>query len=215
MGAIRVTFYFDPISPYAWLASKALGRIEEIGGELLFQPVLFAGLLNAHGTKGPAEIEAKRQYIFRDVLREATRAGLPFRGPPGHPFNPLQALRMCLAIGEAGPRRRFSLALMAACWEQGADISNAEVLKRLANELGLDGEALDVLARQPAIKVQLAAATEQAIEDGIFGVPTFKVGQELFWGADRVHSLLRYLQGARIDEAALAVILARPAMASR
>lgn len=215
MGAIRVTFYFDPISPYAWLASKALGRIEDIGGELLFQPVLFAGLLNAHGQKGPAEIAAKRNYMFRDVLREATRAGLPFRGPPGHPFNPLQALRMCLAVNEAGPRRRFALAVMAACWEQGEDISDAMVLKRLAGTLGLDGEALDARARQPAIKVQLAAATEQAIEDGVFGVPTFKVGQDLFWGADRVHSLLRYLQGARIDEAALAAILARPAMATR
>jgi 2-hydroxychromene-2-carboxylate isomerase len=116
---------------------------------------------------------------------------------------------MCLAVNEAGPRRRFALAVMAACWEQGEDISDAAVLKRLAGTLGLDGEALDTRARQPAIKVQLAAATEQAIEDGVFGVPTFKVGQDLFWGADRVHSLLRYLQGARIDEAA------RPAMATR
>ena len=215
MAAIKVTFYFDPISPYAWLASKALGRIEDIGGEIVFQPVLFAGLLNAHGQKGPAEIEAKRRYLFRDVLREATRAGLAFKGPPGHPFNPLQALRMCLAVTEPGPRRRFSLAVMAACWEQGLDVSDPAVLKKVAVECGLDGEAIEAAARQPAIKVQLAADTEQAIAAGVFGVPTFRVGEELFWGADRVHSLLRYLQGARIDEAALAAILARPASAQR
>jgi 2-hydroxychromene-2-carboxylate isomerase len=215
MAAIKVSFYFDPISPYAWLASKALGRIEEIGGEIVFQPVLFAGLLNANGQKGPAEIPAKRTYIFRDVLREATRAGLAFKGPPGHPFNPLQALRMCLAVTEAGPRRRFSLAVMAAAWEQGLDVSDVAVLKRVAGECNLDGDAIETAARQPAIKVQLAAETEQAIAAGVFGVPTFRVGQELFWGADRVHSLLRYLQGARIDEAVLTDILARPALAQR
>lgn len=215
MGAIRVSFYFDPISPYAWLASKALGRIEEVGGDIAFQPVLFAGLLNAHGQRGPAEIPAKRRYMFRDVMREATRAGLSFKAPPAHPFNPLQALRMCLAVSEAGPRRRFALAVMAAAWEQGRDIADAAVLQQIAGECGLDGDAMATLARQPAIKVQLAADTEQAIADGVFGVPTFKVGSELFWGADRVHSLLRYLQGARIDEAALAAILARPALAQR
>jgi 2-hydroxychromene-2-carboxylate isomerase len=215
MGAIRVTFYFDPISPYAWLASKALARIEDIGGEIVFQPVLFAGLLNAHGQKGPAEVAAKRRYMFRDVMREATRAGLPFKAPPGHPFNSLQALRMCLAVTEAGPRRRFALAVMAACWEQGRDISDLTVLKHIATECGLAADELAAQARQAGIKVQLAADTEQAIGDGVFGVPTFKVDDDLFWGADRVHSLLRYLQGARIDEAALADILARPAMAER
>ncbi|WP_426116051.1 2-hydroxychromene-2-carboxylate isomerase [Massilia sp. PWRC2] len=215
MGAIRVTFYFDPVSPYAWLASKALPRIEQIGGEIAFQPVLFAGLLNAHGQKGPAEIEAKRRYIFRDVMREATRAGLPFRGPPGHPFNPLQALRMSLALTEPGARRRFALALMDACWEQGDDVSDIAVLKRIAADCALDGDALEAQARQAGIKVQLASDTEQAIRDGVFGVPTFKVDGDLFWGADRVHSLLRYMQGARIDEAALAAILARPPLAER
>lgn len=215
MGAIRVTFYFDPVSPYAWLASKALPRIEQIGGEIAFQPVLFAGLLNAHGQKGPAEIEAKRRYIFRDVMREATRAGLPFRGPPGHPFNPLQALRMSLALTEPGARRRFALAVMDACWEQGDDVSDITVLKRIAADCGLDGDALEAQARQAGIKVQLASDTEQAIKDGVFGVPTFKVDGDLFWGADRVYSLLRYMQGARIDEAALAAMLARPPLAER
>ena len=209
-----VTFYFDPISPYAWLASKALARIDASGADLLFQPVLFAGLLNAHGQKGAADIPAKRRYIFRDVLREATRAGLAFTGPPGHPFNPLQALRMCLAVAEPAARRSFSVAVLAACWEQGRDISDAAILKQIALECELNGDAIEAAARQPRIKVQLAADTEQAIGLGIFGVPTFGVGRELFWGADRMHSLLRYLQGARIDEAALTAMLDRPALAN-
>ena len=68
-----VTYYFDPVSPYAWLASKALARIEAAGAQLVFQPVLLAALLNAHGNTGPAEVPAKRAYIFRDVMRGPCR----------------------------------------------------------------------------------------------------------------------------------------------
>lgn len=210
-----VTFYFDPISPYAWLAANALAPIEAAGAQVVFQPVLFAGLLNAHGNTGPAEIPAKRAYIFRDVMREAARAGLAFKGPPGHPFNPLQALRMCLALTRQDERRRFALAIMNACWEQGEDVSDAAVLLRLATDCGLSGPALQSAAQQPAIKMQLVAETEKAIGDGVFGVPTFRVGEELFWGGDRIDALIRYLQGDRIDEQALADFLVRPPLAER
>jgi 2-hydroxychromene-2-carboxylate isomerase len=210
-----VTFYFDPVSPYAWLAANALGRIEAAGAHIAFQPVLFAALLNAHGNIGPAEIPAKRAYIFRDVMREAARAGLGFKGPPGHPFNPLQGLRMCLALTRQDERRRFALALMRACWEHGEDGSDVGVLQRVATACALSGPALLGAAQQPAIKMQLAAETEQAIADGVFGVPTFKVGDELFWGGDRIASLIRHLQGHRIDEQALADFLARPPLAER
>jgi 2-hydroxychromene-2-carboxylate isomerase len=210
-----VTFYFDPVSPYAWLAAKAIARIEAAGAQVVFQPVLFAALLNAHGNKGPAEIPAKRQYIFRDVMREAAREGLAFKGPPGHPFNPLQAMRMCLALTRQDERRKFAIAVMKACWEQGEDVSDAAVLLRVAASCGLSGTALQSAVQQPAVKMQLAADTEQAIADGVFGVPTFRVGDELFWGADRIEALLRHLQGQRIDERSLADFLARPPLAER
>jgi 2-hydroxychromene-2-carboxylate isomerase len=210
-----VTFYFDPVSPYAWLAANALARIEAAGAQIVFQPVLFAALLNAHGNIGPAEVPAKRAYIFRDVMREAARAGLTFRGPPGHPFNPLQALRMCLALTRQDERRRFALAVMNACWERGEDVSDTAVLLRIAASCGLSGPALQGATQQPAIKMQLAAETEKAIADGVFGVPTFRVGDELFWGGDRIDALIRHLQGNRIDEHALADFLAKPPLAER
>ncbi len=213
--AASVTFYFDPVSPYAWLSTAALDRIESAGAEIVFQPVLFAGLLNAHGQKGPAEVPAKRQYLFRDVMREAARHGLGFKGPPGHPFNPLQALRMCLALTRQDQRRRFGLAVMRACWEGGEDVSDAAVLARIADECGLDGAALQLAAQQPELKAQLAADTEKAIAAGVFGVPTFGVDGELFWGGDRVDALFRRLQGERIDEQALADFLAKPPLAER
>lgn len=210
-----VTFYFDPVSPYAWLASNALDRIEAVGAQIVFQPVLFAALLNAHGNIGPAEVPAKRAYIFRDVMREAARAGLQFKGPPGHPFNPLQALRMCLALTSQDERRRFAVALMSACWEQGEDVSDPAVLRKVAANCGLDGPALQAAAQQPVIKLQLQAETENAIATGVFGVPTFKVGAELFWGGDRIDALIQYLQGAGIDEQALADFLAQAPLAQR
>jgi 2-hydroxychromene-2-carboxylate isomerase len=210
-----VTFYFDPVSPYAWLAASALARVEAAGARIVFQPVLFAALLNAHGNIGPAEVPAKRAYIFRDVMREAAGAGLAFKGPPGHPFNPLQALRMCLALTRQDQRRRFALAVMKSCWELGDDVSDPAVLLRLATACGLSGPSLQAAAQQPAVKMQLALETEKAIADGVFGVPTFRLGDQLFWGGDRIDALIRCLAGRRIDEGALAAFLAQPPLAQR
>jgi 2-hydroxychromene-2-carboxylate isomerase len=210
-----VRFFFDPISPYVWLSAGSIERIEAAGAQVVFEPVLFAGMLHAHGHKGPAEIEAKRAYTFRDVMRQAARQGLAFSGPPGHPFNPLTALRMCLAIASQPDRRRFALGLFSACWERGEDISDARVLVRLTRECDLDGEALLAAAGQPEIKQRLAADTERAIADGVFGVPTFRYRDELFWGGDRVDALLWSLQGNGIDEERLAEFLARAPLAQR
>ncbi len=210
-----VTFYFDPISPYVWLAGKQIARLEAAGCAFDFQPVLFAGLLNAHGQKGPAEIAAKRIYTFRDVMRQASRQGLRFTGPPGHPFNPLQALRMCLALDQRTARQRFALALFDACWERGDDLSDPAVLIRIAAECELDGHAMAELAQQPDLKRRLVQATEQAVTAGVFGVPTFQLGSELVWGSDRIDTILWQLDGKRIDEKAIQEFLSRPASAHR
>jgi 2-hydroxychromene-2-carboxylate isomerase len=211
----QLDFYFDPVSPYVWLAMRALGRVEAAGIEVRFIPVLFAGLLKAHGNLGPAEVPAKRSYIFRDVMREAARLRLPFSGPPGHPFNPLAALRMCTALDDDGDRRRLAMALVAACWEDGNDISDAAVLRRLADGAGFDGEALLARAATPGVKQALVAATEAAIAAGIFGVPTYRLDGELFWGGDRIEALLWHLDGGAIDDGKLAAFLTRPPLAER
>jgi 2-hydroxychromene-2-carboxylate isomerase len=214
----QLDFYFDPISPYAWLAMRSLepmGTLEAAGIQVRFVPVLFAGLLSAHGNLGPAEVPAKRTYLFRDVMREAARRGLPFCGPPGHPFNPLAALRMCTALDEDAERRTLALALTSACWEMGEDISDASVLTRLADAAGFDGAALLARAGTPAVKQALAAATDAAIAQGIFGVPTYRLNGELFWGGDRLETLLWRLDGGAIDEEKLAAFLARPSLAQR
>ena len=213
--ATRVTFYFDPISPYAWLAGLQIGRLDEAGLDVDFRPVLFAGLLAKHGNLGPAEIPAKRRYIFRDVMREAAALGARMAGPPAHPFNPLRALRMCIAVDDAPARRRFGLALMDGAWGRGRDLTVMEELVHIADESGLDGAALAPRADEAAIKERLTVQTATAAADGIFGVPTFVFAGEMFWGADRIAALLRKAAGTSIGEGELAAILARPAAATR
>jgi len=215
MATVRC--YADPVSPYAWLGLRDLGRLEAAGACIVVHPVLFAGLLNAHGNIGPAEVPAKRRYLFRDVMREAARRGLPFAGPPGHPFNPLLALRMCTAVADDTDRGALLMALTCATWERGADLMDEATLARLADEAGLDGPGLLAAAQTPAVKQALADATAQAVADGVFGVPTFRMAgdAELFWGADRIDALLWRMQGHEIDEDALREFVGRAPMAQR
>ena len=210
-----IDFYFDPVSPYSWLAARQIERLDGAGVRTHFRPVLFAGLLMAHGTKGPAEIAVKRAYTMRDVLRIASRLGLPVTGPPTHPFNPLRALRMCIAVDDADERRRFAIALLEGAWARGVDLTDDAVLRELATECGLDGDALLARSADTVIKQRLIDSTNEAVAAGVFGVPTFALDDELFWGEDRIDALLWRLQGHTIDESLLSTVLARPASAAR
>jgi len=211
-----IEFYFDPISPYAWLAARKLDSLQiELDQVIVVKPVLFAGLLKAHGTKGPAEIDAKRKYTFRDVMRIANQFKLPFTGPPNHPFNPLLALRICTAIEKDRQRQKLALELMQAAWEQGLDISSEAVVDQVLRQCDIDLAWAHEIATHPDTKKALIDATQQAVEHGIFGVPTFKVDNELFWGVDRIDSLIHYVKGNTIDESKLQNVLSREPSASR
>ena len=214
MPTNTVTFYFDPVSPYVWLASKQLDQLAA-RCELVWEPVLFAAMLNANGQKGPAEIPSKKAYTFRDVMRLAAQLGLAFTGPPGHPFNPLHALRLCCALPGQPERQTLARALLAAAWEQGRDISDPPVLHDIAARCGHQPAALWAQAQDPVNKQRLADNTQAALAAGVFGVPTWRLGEELFWGADRLASLAWRLDGHGIDEAQLARFLAQPALAER
>ena len=122
-----IRLYFDFISPYAYLAWKGVHALAaEHGRSVEAVPILFAALLDAHGTKGPAEVPAKREYVFKDALRRATMAGLTLVPPPAHPFNPLLALRAASfpADDPAGQRRLID-ELFAATWAGGGGVESA------------------------------------------------------------------------------------------
>jgi 2-hydroxychromene-2-carboxylate isomerase len=182
---------------------------------VIVRPVLFAALLDHHGNVGPAEIPSKRLHTFRDVVRTASALGLPLEGPPAHPFNPLLALRAASAVDDDDAQRRLMVALMDAAWAEGRDLERREVVSDVAARVGLDGAHLLERAGDPVIKQRLRERTEDAIARGVFGVPSFVIEGEIFWGSDRIDALLRRLRGTRTDEDKLARMLARPASATR
>lgn len=209
-----VEFYFDPVSPYAWLAMEQVDKLMSTGARLECRPILFAALLNAFGTKGPAEIPTKRAYAFCDVMRQAKRLGLPFLGPLNHPFNPLAALRVMWAVEEV-QRLHLARRLFEAVWRRGVDIGDQSKLRAVLTAEGFDADTLCAACAAPAIKDRLRDATQQAIDAGIFGVPTFRLHNEIFWGADRIDTVLWALRGGTIDTALYQDVLARPAGARR
>ena len=190
-----ITFHFDFLSPYAYLAWTSIHTLAaEHGRTVLPVPTLLAALLASGHTKGPAEIPAKRVYVFKDVVRSAAHLGVPLAPPPTHPFNPLLSLRVSgLVEGEA--QKVLVDELFRAAWGGGGGVETAEQVARVASRAGFDGEDLVSRAQEPEAKARLKAATDEAIATGVFGVPTMRVDGELFWGLDSFGHLERFLQG--------------------
>lgn len=191
-------FYFDFISPYAYIAwSQIHALAARHGREVLDAPVLFAGILNAVGNKGPAELPNKRIYVFKDAYRKAYRAGLPtLTPPPSHPFNPLLALRAASFPTDLATRRGFIGELFAATWAGGGGIETEAAVGAAAERAGLSAEAVLAFAKSDEAKAILRERTDEAIAKLVFGVPTVAVGDELFWGTDALPDLEAYLSGA-------------------
>lgn len=185
---MKIHWVFDLLSPYSYLGLQQLRGLPG-GIEVELVPVLFAGLLNHHGQVGNAEIESKRRFTYRFVVWRARKMGVPLKMPPTHPFNPLNALRLVIA---AGADQRAAQIAFDFVWAQGRDVSDAAVLSDLARALGIaDAQAA---LNDPAVKQALRKNTDWAIERGVFGVPTFVVGNELFWGQDAFEMCVDYLR---------------------
>lgn len=169
-------WYFDFISPFAALQWPRL-RPLVVAGDVQPVPILFAAILQSLGQKGPAEIAHKRVFTYRHVLWRAQQQGATLRFPPAHPFNPLAALRLCIA---AGTTPDAIDAIFDWIWTRGEAGDGADALSTVRS-------ALDVTANAPAgsdAKATLRANTDAALVAGVFGVPTLAIGSELFWGED-------------------------------
>jgi 2-hydroxychromene-2-carboxylate isomerase len=213
----RVYFYFDFVSPYPWLASHQVGEVRRCtAATFCFVPVLFATLLDRHSNMGPAEIPAKRRYTFQDAQRWAGHLGLEFNSPPAHPFNPLKPLRVTSAIDNDELREGLAVRLLDAACSDGRDITSDSVIHEVADSIGLDGQEFLERAHTDEVKQRLRLQTERAIQAGVFGVPSFVVDGEIFWGNGRLHFLKEHLQGKLpTDTTKLEEILARPRAADR
>ena len=189
-------WYFDYLSPYPWLQ---LARFDALPADLIVQPrpVLFAALLNHWGQKGPAEIPAKARQTGRYTQWLAAQRGLAMAGPPRHPFNPLPLLRLTLALGATVEVVRT---VYRHVWGEGHDGQSDDSLALLADRLGVTD--LAGILSDPQWKVALRANTDEAIARGVYGVPTFAIDDQLFWGDDVTDMMLAWLDDRAMFERA-------------
>lgn len=188
----QITFFLDFISPYAYLAFKALPQaLEGLSYGVRYQPVFLGGLLKAKQQMGPAEIPMKREWVYRQSQWLAQAQGVRLDLPAAHPFNPLGLLRLAVASDPDGnPNRYVCETLFRHVWEGGQDAADAQRLQALTAEL--------VPARDPnsdEVRDQLKAHTDSAIAQGVFGVPSYAVDGQVFWGLDALPMLRSCVAG--------------------
>jgi 2-hydroxychromene-2-carboxylate isomerase len=175
-----IELYYDVVCPYAYLGSTQIDAVAaRARAKVEYKPILLGGLLQALWPEGaPFTNPNKARLGLLDLDRWARAWGVPLRFPEGHPRRTVDAMRLCVAAGEE--RARLTHALYRAYWAEGRDVGDPAVLREIA------GEGLAARCQDPAVKAELRARTEEAASRGVFGVPTFIVDGQLFWGQDRL-----------------------------
>ena len=189
-------WYFDFISPFAYLQSERLASLAP-AIRVRYRPILFAGLLEAHGQKGPAEIPAKRVFTYRFVVWQARRLGITLKFPHEHPFNPLPLLRLAIACDCApdAVHRIFRFV-----WRDGRLPDLPIEWAELVDDLCIPDAQARIAA--PEVKDALRRNTDEAVARGVFGVPTLAIGDALFWGVDATDMARDYaMNGSRFTDA--------------
>ena len=200
-----VDWYFDFISPFAYLQSERLATLGP-NVRVRYRPILFAAILEAIRHKGPAEIPAKRSFTYRFCVWQAKALGIPFKFPHEHPFNPLPLLRLALAC-DAAPDAVHRI--FRFVWRDGRLPDLPIEWAELIDELAVPDA--DARIASPEVKEALRRNTDEAIARGVFGVPTIAIGTELFWGADATAMARDYLAaGARYDDPEYARVSSLP-----
>ena len=173
----KVDWYFDFVSPFSYLQLEEFDRLPA-GIEVALRPVLLAGLLNRWGHKGPAEIPTKRRFSYQFVQWLAERDGVPLKFPPAHPFNPIRALRLAIVAGKGVAPVRT---IFRHIWRDGKSLDDPDQWAELCASVGVDDPNAKINA--PEIKEELKRNGECAVTAGLFGVPSFVIDGEIFWGA--------------------------------
>ena len=183
----ELEFFFDVGSPASYLAwTQAPGLCRRTGATLRYRPMLLGGVFKATGNASPAAVPAKGRYSGRDMQRFARRYGVTLTMNPHFPVNTLMAMRLATAALDSEQRDTVLAALFEGLWLRERDLSDIDVLGKTLTEAGLDPAHWAAEAQDQAVKERLKATTEEAVARGVFGAPTFFVGEEMFFGQDRL-----------------------------
>jgi 2-hydroxychromene-2-carboxylate isomerase len=197
-----IEFIFDFASPNAYLAYRALPPIlERTGARLMINPCLLGGIFKATGNVAPgvafAAVKGKLDYEMLEFRRFIAKHGIDkFRFNPHFPVNSLMLMRGFLAAREAGVEADYLEMGLEGLWEEGLKLDDGEVLARRMDSAGLNSASLLATAQTDRVKLKLADNTAAAVARGVFGVPTFFVGTEMFFGKDRLAQVEEALEAA-------------------
>jgi 2-hydroxychromene-2-carboxylate isomerase len=182
----RVDFFFDLSSPYSYLASTQLPLLcRRLGAELVYRPMVLHAVFQASGNVMPARVPHKGRWMGQDLERWAKHYDVPFRFSSHFPVNAIKAMRLILV--DDAKAQAVTDAAFVAMWAEDRNLADADVLRAIATTGGLEAERALVAIEEQAIKDRLRANTDEAIARGAFGAPAIFVGDELFWGNDRLH----------------------------
>ena len=194
----KLEFWFDVGSPYSYLAWRALPRLlEDTGARLEWRPMLLGGVFKATGNHSPAEIPAKSRWTRVDMDRWAKRIGTTIAMNPFFPINTLALMRGAVAVQMRGDDQlsRYLDAIFPAMWVAQRNLGDLAELADVLRAGGFDPDDVFAIANAPEAKERLKANTEEAVARGVFGAPTFFVGDEMFWGQDRLDFVAQALLG--------------------
>lgn len=183
----KLEYFFDYVSPYSYLAdSQVPALVARTGAELVYRPFFLGGVMQASGNAPPATVAAKGKYMFADIARWLDRYGLELKFNPHFPVMTVKPMRAALVALDQGVFPPFHAALFRAMWRDEKNVGDAAVLAEVLAGAGLDAEKILGRIGDDDIKERLKVNTAEAVERGAFGAPTFFVGEEMFFGNDRL-----------------------------
>jgi 2-hydroxychromene-2-carboxylate isomerase len=193
----RLEYFFDYVSPFSYLADTQIpALIERTGAELVYRPFFLGGAMQAAKNSPPMTVPNKGAYMMADIRRWAKRYGVELNMNPHFPVNTLHVMRAAVAALDDERFPDFHRAMFRGMWVTGQNLGDTEVLKAAIDDAGLDGAAIVARSKEQDVKDKLRQNTEEAVSRGAFGAPTLFVGEEMFWGNDRLDFVEEALRAA-------------------
>jgi len=184
-------FYFDFVSPYSFLAHKEIGKIEKINAvKIKYMPILLGGLHNLAGIKAPGFIPIKAKYMIRDCKLWAEKYNITFKFNNYFPIKTLDLMRCVLVAEKENFSQNFINKVFDAIWKDGLNLNDNIIVEKLLKNLDINPKTFLMESIDPKIKDELKKKTEDAHKKGVFGVPSFIVNNNVFWGQDRLEFVL-------------------------